>query len=156
MVKGTSFKERAEVKDIISYLRILVNDDDEEAFDRIVNIPKRGIGPATLSKIKEYKAKHKCTCLQALHELGRGRSMSRKVGDVMMVLYSLVRELQVNMKSFTLKELLDRLLTVTKYEKHLQTTCTNAQDQGTYHSYAMYMLFVTNMYIYLFIYVEQQ
>ncbi|MER2491862.1 DNA helicase Rep [Catenovulum sediminis] len=48
---GTSFFSRSEIKDIMAYLRLLVNPDDDNAFLRIVNVPKREIGPATLEKL---------------------------------------------------------------------------------------------------------
>lgn len=48
---GTSFFSRAEVKDIMAYLRLLVNQDDDNAFLRIINTPRRQIGPATLEKL---------------------------------------------------------------------------------------------------------
>ncbi|EII7298148.1 DNA helicase Rep [Vibrio cholerae] len=51
---GTSFFARAEIKDIMAYLRVLVNPDDDNAFLRIVNTPKREIGPATLEKLGSY------------------------------------------------------------------------------------------------------
>lgn len=56
---GTSFFSRAEVKDIMAYLRLLVNQDDDNAFLRIINTPKRQIGPATLEKLGHLaNAKH--------------------------------------------------------------------------------------------------
>ena len=48
---GTSFFSRAEIKDLMGYLRLLVNPDDDNAFLRIVNLPRREIGPATLEKV---------------------------------------------------------------------------------------------------------
>ncbi|MBE2894982.1 DNA helicase Rep [Spirabiliibacterium falconis] len=48
---GTSFFSRAEIKDMMAYLRVLVNPDDDAAFLRIINTPKREIGPATLEKL---------------------------------------------------------------------------------------------------------
>ncbi len=55
---GTSFFARAEIKDIMAYLRLVVNPDDDNAFLRIVNLPKRGIGPATLERLGNF-ANHK-------------------------------------------------------------------------------------------------
>lgn len=56
---GTSFFSRAEIKDIMAYLRLVVNPDDDNAFLRIVNLPKRGIGPATLEKLGNFaNSKH--------------------------------------------------------------------------------------------------
>ena len=48
-----SFYERSEVKDCISFLKFIVNPDDEIAFDRIINLPSRGIGKKTIEKIKK-------------------------------------------------------------------------------------------------------
>lgn len=51
---GTSFFSRAEIKDMMAYFRLLVNPDDDNAFLRIVNVPKREIGPATLEKVGAF------------------------------------------------------------------------------------------------------
>ncbi|QBY04307.1 DNA helicase Rep [Thalassotalea sp. HSM 43] len=51
---GTSFFSRSEIKDIMAYLRLIVNPDDDNAFLRIVNVPKREIGPATLEKLGSF------------------------------------------------------------------------------------------------------
>jgi len=51
IIGGLSFYQRREIKDLISYLRFTINHNDEESFKRIVNLPKRGIGPGTINKI---------------------------------------------------------------------------------------------------------
>jgi len=51
IVGGLSFYQRREIKDLIAYLRLTINHNDEESFKRIVNLPKRGIGPGTINKI---------------------------------------------------------------------------------------------------------
>ncbi|QFU21107.1 DNA helicase Rep [Shewanella eurypsychrophilus] len=51
---GTSFFGRAEIKDIMAYLRLVVNPDDDNAFLRVVNLPKRGIGPSTLERLGTF------------------------------------------------------------------------------------------------------
>ncbi len=56
---GLAFYQRKEIKDVLSYFRIVINPDDEEAFKRIINYPKRGIGDTTISKISS-----KATSLQ--------------------------------------------------------------------------------------------
>jgi len=53
---GTSFYQRKEIKDLLAYYKLTVNPKDDEAFRRIVNYPKRGIGDSTLAKIEEYGA----------------------------------------------------------------------------------------------------
>ncbi|TAA41013.1 DNA helicase Rep [Corallincola spongiicola] len=67
---GTSFFSRAEIKDMMSYLRLLVNHDDDNAFLRIVNVPKREIGPATLEKLGNYANMRGISLFAASFELG--------------------------------------------------------------------------------------
>lgn len=65
---GTSFFARAEVKDIMAYLRLLINQDDDNAFLRVVNTPKREIGPSTLEKLGNYANKHHISMYRACEE----------------------------------------------------------------------------------------
>ncbi|ENM5834552.1 DNA helicase Rep [Vibrio metoecus] len=67
---GTSFFARAEIKDIMAYLRVLVNPEDDNAFLRIVNTPKREIGPATLEKLGSYANMRGKSLFAASFELG--------------------------------------------------------------------------------------
>ncbi|SET39128.1 DNA helicase Rep [Thalassotalea agarivorans] len=67
---GTSFFSRAEIKDIMAYLRVLVNPDDDNAFLRIANVPKRELGPATLEKLGTYANQRQISMFAASFELG--------------------------------------------------------------------------------------
>ncbi|HEX5339421.1 MAG TPA: DNA helicase Rep [Gammaproteobacteria bacterium] len=65
---GTSFFDRAEVRDLIAYLRLLVNPEDDSAFLRVVNVPRREIGAATLEKLGAYAARHGISLFAACFE----------------------------------------------------------------------------------------
>lgn len=67
---STSFFAYQEVKDIMAYLRLLVNEDDDTAFIRVVNTPRREIGPATLEKIANYASERGVSLCAACDELG--------------------------------------------------------------------------------------
>ncbi len=67
---GTSFFARAEIKDLMSYLKVLINRDDDNAFLRIINLPRREIGPNTLHKLGEYASAREVSLFEACHELG--------------------------------------------------------------------------------------
>lgn len=73
---GTSFFSRAEIKDVMAYLRVLVNPDDENAFLRIVNVPRRELGPATLEKLGNYANMRKISMFAASFELGLEQTLS--------------------------------------------------------------------------------
>jgi DNA helicase-2/ATP-dependent DNA helicase PcrA len=61
IVGGLSFYQRKEIKDVLGYLRFVVNQQDEEAFKRIINLPKRGIGDTTIAKISITAAEKNCS-----------------------------------------------------------------------------------------------
>jgi len=67
---GTSFFSRAEIKDMMAYLRLLVNPDDDNAFLRVVNVPRREIGPSTLEKLGNYANMRQISLFAASFELG--------------------------------------------------------------------------------------
>ncbi|MGE0313900.1 MAG: UvrD-helicase domain-containing protein [Lautropia sp.] len=67
---GQSFFERAEIRDLCAYLRLLANDDDDPAFIRAITTPRRGIGPQTLKTLGEYAGERRCSLFAALFETG--------------------------------------------------------------------------------------
>lgn len=67
---GTSFFSRAEIKDIMGYLRLLVNPDDDNAFLRVVNTPRRQIGTGTLEALGRYSTEREIGLLHACEEVG--------------------------------------------------------------------------------------
>ena len=73
---GTSFFARAEVKDIMAYLRLLINQDDDNAFLRVVNTPKREIGPSTLEKLGNYANQHHVSLYRACQEAALGEQLA--------------------------------------------------------------------------------
>ena len=65
-----SFFAKSEVKDIMSYLKLIVNPTDDAAFLRVINIPRRQIGPSTLEKLTEYAGRRQLSLMSASTELG--------------------------------------------------------------------------------------
>src|SRR3546814_15081508 len=74
---GTSFFGRQEVKDLMSYFRLLVNPDDENAFLRVINVPRREIGSTTLEKLGNYATERKISMYNACDEIGRASCRER-------------------------------------------------------------------------------
>lgn len=65
IIGGLKFYDRLEIKNALCYIRLSYNFNDSLAFERIINTPKRGIGPATLSQIQTYAATHQCSYFNA-------------------------------------------------------------------------------------------
>lgn len=78
---GVSFYQRKEIRDLLAYLRLVINPGDEEAFKRVVNYPKRGIGASTLDAIMEHRAKNETdlfTAAQNVPLTSRARTQLNK------------------------------------------------------------------------------
>jgi len=75
---GTSFFSRSEVKDMMAYLRLLANPDDDSAFLRVINTPRREIGTSTLEKLSQYAGSRRCSLLAAIDEFGLEQVMQAR------------------------------------------------------------------------------
>jgi len=73
---GTSFFAQAEIRDLMAYLRLLVNPEDDAAFLRIVNVPRRQLGPATLKKLATYAEMRETSLLIATQEMGLQQTLT--------------------------------------------------------------------------------
>ena len=72
LVGGVAFYKRREVRDLLAYLRIVHNPDDSVSFNRIINVPKRGIGKQSVTKFQSWSAMEKMTFSEALNALVEG------------------------------------------------------------------------------------
>ena len=77
---GTSFFERAEVKDLMAYVRLACNAGDDAAFLRVVNVPARGIGPATLERLAAYATEHGRSLLETALDPNLAHVLDRRAG----------------------------------------------------------------------------
>lgn len=78
---GTSFYDRVEIKDLVAYLRLLNNPDDNVAFFRIVNTPRRNIGATTLEKLSAYAQKRSASLYSVAKEFGLAQELSETAFD---------------------------------------------------------------------------
>ncbi len=82
VVGGTRFYDRREVKDLLAYLRVLANPEDEVSLKRVVNVPKRGIGDTSLARLDRWARDHDTTFAQALVEAERAGVTGKALGGV--------------------------------------------------------------------------
>ena len=80
---GTSFFARTEIKDVMSYLRIILNPDDDTAFLRIINTPKRGIGSASLEKLGLFAQEYSISLLLACNHAGLKNALGAKAANTL-------------------------------------------------------------------------
>ncbi|OOS05005.1 ATP-dependent DNA helicase Rep [Moraxella cuniculi DSM 21768] len=83
MSGGTSFFARTEIKDVMGYLRIIINPDDDAAFLRVINTPKRGMGSATLEKLGLFAQECGTSLLAACTHSGLRAAVGNKAGNTL-------------------------------------------------------------------------
>lgn len=116
---GLSFFERSEIRDMIAYLRLLANPDDDAAFLRVINTPRRNIGPATLEKLGAYAAERKISMLTASTELGLQDRVSARAGSQLQKFSDWLLRLSDLSESESVDGVVRQLLDDTGYESWL-------------------------------------
>ena len=89
IIGGVKFYDRKEIKDILAYIRFLVNSNDSISFDRVINFPPRGIGNTTVSRINEYynqSSKSYIEALNNLDEIKLGQKQKSSIKDFLKVI----------------------------------------------------------------------
>jgi ATP-dependent DNA helicase Rep len=120
---GQSFFDRAEIKDLCAWLRLLVNNDDDPAFLRAVTTPKRGVGHQTLASLGEFASKWKTSLYEALFAESLGATLNARTVGSLHEFGRYVNDLEYRARHTTgaedAKALLHGWLKDLDYEKHL-------------------------------------
>ncbi len=118
VVGNVRFYDRKEIKDILSYLNFLVNQDDAVSFERVLNVPKRGIGESTLQKLREYANSNNISVSNVLDHLKEIDTLSDRVIKQLNIFKNLIIEL----KTYAIKgpaQSIEKILELTGYRDEL-------------------------------------
>ena len=116
---GTSFFDRAEIKDITAYLRLIANPDDDPAFIRAITTPKRGIGNTTLEKLGSYAGARHISLFEAAFESQVRQELPARQYEELMLFCNFINRIQDRADKDSCAELLDELLRAINYETWL-------------------------------------
>ena len=116
---GQSFFEKAEIKDILAYLRLLANPDDDPAFLRAATTPKRGIGDATLSSLNRYAAAASCSLYAAANTAEALAQLPAAGREALRQFTALMQSYQSHAQSEPAGSLIQELLADIRYETYL-------------------------------------
>lgn len=119
---GQSFFDKAEIKDLISYLRLIANEDDDPAFIRAATTPKKGIGNTTLERLGEYASAHKISLFAAAFEGGFQNEIGNKQLEDLLNFCQYINKLQDRAVKDPANEVLNDLLAAIQYEAFLYDT----------------------------------
>ena len=124
IVRGISFYDRKEIKDLMSYLKVVDSGMDDLAVKRIINVPKRGIGQTTVDRIQAYAIQNQISFLEAVFQadcipdLGRATSKIKKFGEM-------IRNFRDYSMENDISELLSYIIDVTGYKNDLEAEGTD-------------------------------
>ena len=116
---GTSFFERAEIKDLVSYLRLIANEDDDPAFIRAATTPRKGIGNSTLERLGEYAAGRHVSLFEAAFEPGLQHDMGKKQLEDLLTFCNFINRMQQRVTREEAGVILADLLAAIGYEAFL-------------------------------------
>jgi DNA helicase II / ATP-dependent DNA helicase PcrA len=124
VVGGFSFYQRAEVKDIVAYLKVLVTPSDSVSLLRIINTPARGIGRTTIEQIEQYAQQHQLSLWVALERMLEERAFPGRADAALAAFHRMIEELSAGVESRPLRDTVKAVLEQTGYQKMLE-------DEGT-------------------------
>lgn len=128
MVGGTKFYSRKEIRDVISYLNLIANPSDNISYERVVNEPKRGVGPGTVEKIRNFAASQNVSLLEASSQIMLSL-VKGKAAQSVFDFANLILNLREQLDELTVTELVEIVLEKTAYTEQLVA-------QGTLESQA--------------------
>ena len=123
MVGGTKFYSRKEIRDVISYLNLIANPSDNISYERVVNEPKRGVGPGTVEKIRDFAASQEISLLEASANI----MLSPVKGKAAQAVYefaNLILDLRDRLDDYSVTELVELVLKKTGYSAALAAQAT--------------------------------
>lgn len=119
LVGGVNFYQRKEIKDILSYLKTIANGQDNLAVQRILNVPKRGIGAASIAKISQYAESQDISFYDALLEVREIPSIGRAADKIEQFVHQ-IQTMKSKLEYFSVQEVVEDILTSTGYKKEIE------------------------------------
>ncbi len=121
VVGGTNFYSRKEIKDILAYLKTVDNGRDDVAVKRIINVPKRGIGATTISRVQEYADTRNITFYDALREADQIMTIG-KTATKLKPFVQMIQAFRTKLEYYGLVELITDIIETTSYVKNLEAS----------------------------------
>lgn len=120
MVGGHKFYDRKEIRDILAYLTLIVNPRDAMSFERVVNTPKRGIGPGSVDKLRQFANENGWSLLEAAQNVTLANAISARIRAKIEDFGHLMADLTKEADYLTITELTDEILTKSGYLQMLK------------------------------------
>ena len=143
IIGGQNFYQRREIKDILAYLRIIANPTDDLSVERVINVPKRGIGQTTVDKVKTYAREHDINLYEAFLKASEVPGINAGTATKIKGFTDMITELsdmlgsnselpvegeELPSSSYSIKDVVDKLIELTGYVAELVAEETDEAD----------------------------
>ncbi|MGX9799701.1 DNA helicase PcrA [Pediococcus acidilactici] len=124
MVGGHKFYDRKEIRDVLSYLTLIANEEDSMSFERVINEPKRGIGATSMAKLQAFADENSWSLLQAARNVQIANGIARRTRNAIEDFAKTIDALRKSAEFLSITELTETLLDKTGYRAALEQTRT--------------------------------
>lgn len=119
IIGGLKFYDRKEIKDLIAYLRLITNPDDDISFERVVNVPKRGIGATTVEKLRQYAMLHDISMFAAVAEV-EYIGIAKRTANKLIAFRNMMANFIKQQDFLAATDMVEQVLEATEYEAVLK------------------------------------
>ncbi len=130
IIGGQKFYERMEIRDVIAYIRLLVNRNDSLAFERVINVPRRGVGPAVMQKLSDFANANTTSLYEAAVRLMKTNEIKGKVAESISAFFTTLDQASSLLITTSPSQVVETLLELSGYMNHWRSEKTDeAKDR---------------------------
>ena len=127
VIGSRKFYDRKEIKDMLAYLRLLANPDDDLSLARVINVPNRKVGPKTMGELQQWATKQKTSLFASLDTINEHPTLGKAAKFALATFRDLIKDLSGAIVELHLPELLDRILERSGYGPELRASSENEE-----------------------------
>ena len=127
VIGSRKFYDRKEIKDMLAYMRLLTNPNDDLSLQRIVNVPNRKVGPKTIGELQQWAAKQNLSLFAALKNINEHPTLGKAAKAALATFHNLIADLRGAIDELHLPELLDRISERSGYGPELRALSENEE-----------------------------
>ncbi len=129
IIGGVRFYERAEVKDVLAYLRLIYQPSDSVSFNRIINVPARGLGPKSLSNLGEWAEANGLNLETALEQVNNCSTLTPRARTSLFHFGEMMSRLRDYAKEASLPQLIEAVVKRTNFEDYLKNSTIGGEER---------------------------
>jgi DNA helicase-2/ATP-dependent DNA helicase PcrA len=129
LIGGIQFYGRLEIKDMLAYLRLIVNPNDVLSLKRVINVPPRGIGDTSITKLEEYAMEKEISIFDAIQEINNIDDIKENTKKSFIQFYDMIKNISENRKNMSITKIIKTILSETGYIDYWRSDTSIKSDE---------------------------